>query len=104
MKNLIKILLINIAVVAVFFVIAEVGARAYFTLKTCLSGECDEFLFTRFNLFNENKMIGLSTTDPLLGYKPNPGFSGIIHHPPDGIRCMSPLTNTDFVVMLMTIM
>ncbi|MEO6201827.1 MAG: hypothetical protein ABIU05_03615 [Nitrospirales bacterium] len=82
MKNLMKILLINIAVVAVFFVIAEVGARAYFTLKTCLSGECDEFLFTRFNLFNENKMIGLSTTDPLLGYKPNPGFSAIIHHPP----------------------
>lgn len=82
MKNLIKILLINIAVAAVFFVIAEVGARAYSTLKTCLSSECDEFLFTRFNLFTENKMIGLSTADPLLGYKPNPDFSGIIHHPP----------------------
>ncbi len=46
MKNLIKILLINIAVLAVFSVIAEVEVRAYSTLNTCLSGECDEFFFT----------------------------------------------------------
>ena len=82
MKNLIKVLLINIVMLGVFFVIAEVGARTYSTLKTCLSGECDEFLFTRINLFHENKMVGLSVIDPLLGYKPNPGFNGIIHHPP----------------------
>lgn len=82
MRNLVKMLLINIAVVAVFFVIAEILVRAYSTLKTCLSVECDGSLFTRLNFFHENMMIGFSTVDPVLGYKPNPGFSGMIHHPP----------------------
>ncbi|HNP62259.1 MAG TPA: hypothetical protein PKM72_15535, partial [Nitrospirales bacterium] len=82
MKNWIKIFLINIGVVILIFVLAEIGLRAYSTLKSCLMEQCDGSLFTRFNLFHENKMIGLSTLDPLLGYKPNPGFRGLIHHPP----------------------
>lgn len=104
MKNLIKVMLINIAMLGVFFVIAEVGARAYSTLKTCLSGECDEFLFTRFNLFHENKMVGLSTMDPLLGISLIRVLVGLFIIHQDWIRCMSPLINTDFVVMSMTIM
>ena len=48
-------------------------------------------------------MVGLSVIDPLLGYKPNPGFNGIIHHSPGWHNVYVSLTNTDFVVMSMTI-
>ncbi|GJL60507.1 MAG: hypothetical protein NPIRA03_33640 [Nitrospirales bacterium] len=82
MKSWIKILLINIGVVILIFVLAEIGLRTYSTVKSCLIGQCDGSLFTRFNMFHENRMLGLTTHDPVLGYKPNPGFSGIIHHPP----------------------
>ncbi|WNM60294.1 SGNH/GDSL hydrolase family protein [Candidatus Nitrospira neomarina] len=82
LKNWIKILLINIGVVILIFVLAEIGLRTYSTVKSCLTGQCDGQLFTRFNLFHENRLLGLTTHDPVLGYKPNPDFSGIIHHPP----------------------
>ena len=82
LKNWIKIILINIGVVILIFVLTEIGVRAYSTVKSCLTGQCDGSLFTRFNLFHENRMLGLTTHDPVLGYKPNPGFSGIVHHPP----------------------
>jgi len=82
MKNGVKILLINIAVMAIIFVVAEVGARVYYTLRSCQMGNCDGSLFTRLNLFHTNKLIGLSERSPVLGYIPKAGFNGIIHHPP----------------------
>jgi len=82
MKYAIKILLINLAVMVGVFFIAEVGLRTYSTIKLCLKGECDGDLFTRFNRFDENKLVGLTKPDPVLGYRPNQGFSGIVHYPP----------------------
>ena len=77
LKNWIKILLINIGVLILIFVLAEIGLRTYSTVKSCLTGQCDGSLWTRLNFFHENRMLGLTTHGPVLGYKPNPGFSGI---------------------------
>lgn len=103
----VKLIIVNVVVLAILCVAAEIGARGLWTAQTCAAGDCNFSRLTsiRFQSFSERletKFLGITQFDPDLGYAPNPGFDDVIVAlgwdnvettiDADGFR----VTNTDF--------
>lgn len=78
-----RLIVINLVVLLVLFVIAELGLRAVWTAQRCMGEGCDFSRLTsvKFQDFSERletKFLGLTQYDPDLGYAPAPGFDGAI--------------------------
>jgi hypothetical protein len=74
--NWIKISFLNILLTLALFLLAEIGFRVTYTLKSCFSDSCN-FALLKSVMQKESFLnyLGLTTLDRDLGYVPTPGFS-----------------------------
>lgn len=78
-----RLIIINLVVLLVLFVVAEIGLRMVWTAQRCMGDACDfsrltSIKFQDFSERLETKFLGLTRFDPELGYAPAPGFDGVI--------------------------
>ncbi len=75
-----KILFINLTVFVGLILTAELGLRVLWTGYKCISSECDYARITKAKVYDnqvgyQEKNIGLTEYNELLGYQPKAGFS-----------------------------
>jgi len=75
-----KLLLINLTVFVGLILTAELGLRILWTGYKCITSECDYTRIKRIKVYDnrdgyQEKNIGLSEYNDLLGYQPKAGFS-----------------------------
>jgi hypothetical protein len=79
----IRIVGINILVLVLLLIIAEIGLRVVWTVKTCTNLECDFSRVTGLKIQDfderfESKFIGITRFDEALGFVPSEGFEATI--------------------------
>ncbi|QMV16577.1 SGNH/GDSL hydrolase family protein [Vibrio spartinae] len=79
--NWIKLISINLCVLIILLLFLEVGARLVWTLKTCITGECDSSRLRHLAVreLPEDINIDFIETNNQLGYIPTPGFNQIVN-------------------------
>jgi len=80
----IRVLLVNIVILFGLLIAVEIGLRIVWTVKTCLSKQCDFTRISRLKIYGIHKNIfdkdiGLSRYHDLLGYIPKEGFSSLVN-------------------------
>ncbi len=76
--NWVKVVIVNILIFIILALFIEIGLRVAWSLMDCFSQDCDFSKFTNLKISDDSlndKSIGMSKRNQILGYTVAPGFS-----------------------------